>query len=125
MLVIEKLGLDTAKVVDWSLPRVICVAGDFSKYDESAINQMTKSVSLIRYKRFGGDLLMFEKVGEHIAEDKSAASESDGKEATGNGKKSTAKDFDAQYTGADLTTQKLYDKTKEYILSLDAMLSPR
>ena len=36
VLVIEKLGMKAASNVDWTMPRVICVAGDFTKYDESA-----------------------------------------------------------------------------------------
>ena len=59
MLVIEKLGLKAANNIDWSMPRVVCVAGDFTKYDESAIKQMNRNISLIRYKKFGEDLLMF------------------------------------------------------------------
>ena len=34
VLVIEKLGMKAASNVDWTMPRVICVAGDFTKYDE-------------------------------------------------------------------------------------------
>lgn len=66
VLVIEKLGLDAANEIDWSMPRVVCVAGDFTKYDESAIKQMNRNISLIRYKKFGDDLLMFEQVNENI-----------------------------------------------------------
>lgn len=32
VLVIEKLGLKAANNIDWSMPRVVCVAGDFTKY---------------------------------------------------------------------------------------------
>ena len=66
VLVIEVLGLEQAKEIDWSMPRVICIAGDFNKYDECAINQMDKNISLIRYKKFGNDLLMFELLNQNI-----------------------------------------------------------
>ena len=66
VLVIEVLGLEQAKDIDWSMPRVICIAGDFNKYDECAINQMDKNISLIRYKKFGDDLLMFELLNQNI-----------------------------------------------------------
>ena len=66
VLVIEKLGLKAANNIDWSMPRVVCVAGDFTKYDESAIKQMNRNISLIRYKKFGEDLLMFEQVNENV-----------------------------------------------------------
>lgn len=66
VLVIEKLGLKEADKIDWTMPRIICIAGDFTKYDESAIKQMNRNISLIRYKKFGNDLLMFEQINENI-----------------------------------------------------------
>ena len=65
ILVMEKLGSGAAKNIDWSMPRVVCVAGDFTKYDESAIKQMNRNISLIRYRKFGDDLLMFEQINEN------------------------------------------------------------
>lgn len=60
LLVIEKLGIEAAEEVDWSMPRVICIAGDFNKYDEEAIKQINRNVSLIRYKKYDNNLLLFE-----------------------------------------------------------------
>lgn len=59
-LVLEKCGKDQAQSVDWSAPRLICIAGDFTKYDEHAVNQMNRNIELIRYKRFGDDLFLLE-----------------------------------------------------------------
>jgi predicted transport protein len=61
-LVLEKLGKDAAERVDWSTPRLVCVAGDFSRYDAHAIKQVARHIELIRYRRYGDDLLMLEKV---------------------------------------------------------------
>ena len=33
LLVIEKMGREAAELIDWSVPCVICVANDFTKYD--------------------------------------------------------------------------------------------
>ena len=66
VLVIDRLGLKAANNIDWSMPRVVCVAGDFTKYDESAIKQMNRNISLIRYKKFGEELLVFEQVNENV-----------------------------------------------------------
>ncbi len=38
-LVLEKLGPDIAKGVDWTAPRLICIAGDFTRYDRVALQQ--------------------------------------------------------------------------------------
>ncbi|MDT8854929.1 DUF5655 domain-containing protein [Paracoccaceae bacterium Fryx2] len=61
-LVLEKLGKDAADAVDWSAPRLICIAGDFNRYDDHAVKQIQRNIELIRYRRFGGDLLMLDLV---------------------------------------------------------------
>lgn len=61
-LVMEKLGQEVANGVDWSAPRLICVAGDFNRYDDHAVKQIQRNIELIRYRRFGGDLLMLDLV---------------------------------------------------------------
>lgn len=61
-LVLEKLGKKEAEAVDWSAPRLICIAGDFNKYDDHAVKQMQRNIELIRYRRFGADLLMLDLV---------------------------------------------------------------
>lgn len=61
-LVLEKLGKKDAEGVDWSAPRLICIAGDFNKYDDHAVKQMQRNIELIRYRRFGSELLMLDLV---------------------------------------------------------------
>jgi predicted transport protein len=61
-LVMEKLGAEIAKEVDWSAPRLICIAGDFTRYDQHAVNQIARNIELIRYRRFDNSLLMLELV---------------------------------------------------------------
>jgi predicted transport protein len=60
LLVMKKLGQDAAGQIDWSAPRLICVAADFTKYDSHAVQQINRSIELIRYRRFGGELLLLE-----------------------------------------------------------------
>ncbi len=111
VLVIEKLGLKAAEKIDWSMPRVICIAGDFTKYDESAIKQMNRNISLIRYKKFGEALLMFEQINENVATaipDDSSVSKP----------KSTDKTFEEQMASADKEIKVLYQDLSNYILSL-------
>jgi predicted transport protein len=61
-LVMEKLGSEVAKEIDWSAPRLICIAGDFTRYDEHAVKQIARNIELIRYRRFDGNLLLLELV---------------------------------------------------------------
>lgn len=61
-MVMERLGADAANAVEWTAPRLICIAGDFTRYDEHAVKQIARNIELIRYRRFGEDLLMLELV---------------------------------------------------------------
>jgi predicted transport protein len=60
LLVMEKLSEDAAERIDWSAPRLICVASDYKKYDEHAVRQINRNIDLIRYKRFGEELMALE-----------------------------------------------------------------
>lgn len=112
VLVIEKLGLEAAGEIDWTMPRVVCVANDFTKYDESAIKQMNRNISLIRYRKFGDEMLMFEHINENIANalpDDNAAERST---------RRADKTFDEQISSADNAIQVLYQDLVNYMLSL-------
>lgn len=61
-LVLERLGKKDAEAVDWSAPRLICIAGDFNRYDDHAVKQIQRNIELIRYRRFGDELLMLDLV---------------------------------------------------------------
>ena len=39
-LVLEKLGKKDADAVDWLAPRLVCIAGDFNRYDDHAVKQI-------------------------------------------------------------------------------------
>ena len=60
LLVLDKLGAVAADAIDWSAPRVVCIAADFTKYDGHAVQQIGRNIELIRYRRFGDDLLLLE-----------------------------------------------------------------
>lgn len=111
VLVIEKLGLKASDNIDWTMPRVVCIAGDFTRYDESAIKQMNRNISLIRYKKFGDDLLMFEQINENVA---AAIPEVEPTSKP----KAVYKTFDEQLDSADKAVKVLYQDLANYILSL-------
>lgn len=60
LLVRDKYDKATAATVEWSAPRLICIAADFSKFDTHAVKQMSRNIELIRYRKFDGDLLMLD-----------------------------------------------------------------
>ena len=67
LLVLEKLGNGSAANIDWTAPRLLCIAGGFTRYDEHAVQQINRNIELIRYKRFGDKLLMLELVNATVA----------------------------------------------------------
>jgi predicted transport protein len=60
LLVMDQLGKEPADNIDWSIPRLICIASHYKKYDEHAIRQINRNIDLISYRRFGDDLLAME-----------------------------------------------------------------
>ncbi len=62
LLVMKKLGSAVAEEIDWRTPRLLCIAGDFKRYDEYAVQQIPREIQLLRYRRYDEDLLLLELV---------------------------------------------------------------
>ncbi|MGI5457500.1 transporter [Streptomyces sp. CA-249302] len=72
-LVRDRLGATAASQILWSAPRLICVAGDFTRYDAHAVREHRRSIDLVRYRYFGSDHFGLETVASvtgHSAEAK-------------------------------------------------------
>ncbi|MFD9793362.1 DUF5655 domain-containing protein [Streptomyces sp. NPDC059070] len=66
-LVRERLGPAAAAQVLWRAPRLILVAGDFTRYDLYAIGQLRHPVDLVRYRLYGEEHLALETVASVAA----------------------------------------------------------
>src|SRR5688500_8101350 len=62
LLVMDKLGKDRAEQIDWSAPRLLCIAGDFTRYDKHAVQQINRNIDLMRYQMFGTEMLALQLV---------------------------------------------------------------
>lgn len=62
LMVLKKFGQEAADEIEWSNPRLLCIAGDFTRYDEQAVQEINRTVELIRYHKYGDDLLLLELV---------------------------------------------------------------
>lgn len=51
-LVREKLGIRAAEAIDWSNPRVVCIAGAFTHHDSAAIEMIGRRIDLVGYRVF-------------------------------------------------------------------------
>ena len=115
LLVMEVLGKAKAEMIDWSMPCVICIANDFTKFDEHAVNQMQRNIKLVRYRKFGEDLIAFEHINAPqvqplIFEDTTT------KPIKKNNWKD--KDFNQYFSEAGEKSRNIYESVRNYILSL-------
>ena len=62
MLVRKRLGAEVP--VDWTEPRVLCVAEAFAPYDLSAVSHLGRSVQLAEFKLFESGLLLMNVLGD-------------------------------------------------------------
>ena len=73
LLVRDTFDKKTADAIEWSAPRLICIAADFNKFDVHAVKQMSRNIELISYQRFGDDLLLLDRLTEVSSSTASAA----------------------------------------------------
>ena len=114
LIVIDVLGQDKADEIDWSMPCVICIANDFTKFDEHAVNQMQRNIRLVRYRKFGDDLIAL----EHINTPQVSAVDDDISPAAVKKSHGKYKGFKAYFENAGEKNQNLYYSFREYIMSL-------
>lgn len=113
LLVMKELGKEISDAVEWSSPRLLCVAGDFTKYDEHAVQQINRNIELIRYRRYGDDLLLLELVNATTAVVVSADNEKPMK--SGKNSYKTVTEYLAQ---AKQEQKDLYEEVKAFLLAL-------
>lgn len=114
LLVIEKLGKEKANSIDWSFPCVICIASDFNKFDEHAVNQMQRNIKLVKYKKYEEDLILFEHLNTPAV--KAIATGNDSTPT--NDSTIDTRTFESQYIAAPEDIKNLYQNIRSYILSL-------
>lgn len=112
VLVRDTLGKSVADTIEWSAPRLICIAGDFTRYDEHAVKQMGRNIELIRYKKFGDDLLLLDQITAVSATNPAGHSRGS------NGPVQTYKTVSESLSDADEKLTNLYADTRAFLLSL-------
>lgn len=119
LLVIDKYGTETAEKIDWSVPCVICIANDFTRYDIHAVNQMQRYIKLVKYKKYSDDLILFEHVNTPVA-----SHSSDNEIVVTNTNNYAQKTHKEKLATASVTMRTLYDAVCNYIDSLGDDLIP-
>ena len=115
-LVLEKFGKEVADEIDWYQPRLICIAQDFSRYDEFAIKQLPANIDLIRYRIYENDHLLFELVNSSNDEEAKVIAHNTPKKEHNADKK--VKTVIEKLDGASSEVKALYKELDDYLLSL-------
>lgn len=79
-LVRDRLGEEEAEKIEWDSTRLICIAGDFNKFDEHAVKQINRNIELVRYKSYGKELILFQLVNVTTATNTANKTKSSDKE---------------------------------------------
>ncbi|SEC11631.1 DUF5655 domain-containing protein [Streptomyces sp. 2314.4] len=113
-LVKEKLGTEAAEAIDWSNPRLVCIAGDFTHHDTVAIEMIGRRIDLVSYRVFDDVLTL-----QLVASVAGATSPARGKAPTTSRASSTAspKSVQQYLDESPQDLQELYADLDEVLLS--------
>lgn len=112
LLVQKSFGSEVAEAIDWSAPRLLCIAGGFTKFDEYAVQQIDRNIALYTYKKYGDEFLLLDLVNATTSNQPVHSSVVSGIRNTNN---KTVTDYLAQ-ASADLTDR--FEELKAFILAL-------
>ena len=115
LLVMDVLGKEKAANIDWSMPCVICIANNFTKFDEHAVNQMQRNIKLVRYRKFGDNLIAFEHLNAPQVQP-ITYEEPQTKPSSKSGWKD--KDFKQYFAESGEKNQNIFYSIRDYVLSL-------
>lgn len=108
LLVMNALGKEVADKIAWEATRLLCIAGDFTKYDQHAVQQINRNIELIRYRQYGDDLLLLDLVNATTAVGEGAFSSN----------KKAAKTVAEYLNQAPQAMKDLYEALKAFLLAL-------
>ena len=115
LLVMDKLGSDTCENIEWSTPRLICIANGFTKYDIHAVKQINRNIDLIKYKNYKEELLLLEMVHTNIVSDDTSKLTEKTIDYTKNKTKKTAEDY---LNNASNELKERFFALRDFIISL-------
>ena len=115
LMVLKRLGQQEASEIEWSSPRLLCIAGNFTKYDEYAVQQINRNIELIRYCKYGDDVFLFELVNASTAQ---TVDTEIGNLIKTIPEKPPYKTVNEYLTQSDENLRNLFDSLKAYLLGL-------
>lgn len=112
LLVMDRFGKEVAEAIEWSTPRLLCIAGDFTRYDEHAVQQINRNIELLRYRKYADELLLLELVNATSATVSFESCSANGREKT------TYKTVSDNIAQAKPAMRDLYEELCAYLLAL-------
>ena len=116
----HKVHLDE---VEWSAPRLICVASDFSKYDQYAVNQINRNIDLLRYKFFDGDFLLLEQLTQVSQSNSDLAETKKIKTLKTKSTKSSQRTFNIHVAQLSENLSNVLSELDDFVRSLDSKIA--
>lgn len=110
LLVMNLLGKEIADKVAWEGTRLLCIAGDFTKYDQHAVQQINRNIELIRYRQYGDELMLLDLVNATTASASTSRAQGQGK--------SNYKTVGEYLEQAPQNLKDIYDALRAYLLAL-------
>ena len=114
LLVHQALGAEEAAAIEWSSPRLLCIAGNFTKFDEHAVKQINRNIELLRYRLYGDELLLLELVNAVSAETSASPASSPKPKMSSK----QAKSIEDYIDRADTDLTELFEVARDYLLGL-------
>lgn len=114
LLVMERISHDAAEKIDWAGTRLLCIAGDFTKYDQHAVQQINRSIELIRYRHYDDDLLLLDLVNATTA----TGDTSPAGEIKKSGKTNTYKTVGEYLSQSPQGLKDLFEEIRAFLLAL-------
>jgi predicted transport protein len=97
--------------IDWTSPRLLCIAKDFNRYDDYAIGQINRNIELIRYRYFQDENIIFELAGTSQKQEQI-------KKSSSTSPITKYRDMDDAINAASQELINLYQELEDYIFSL-------
>lgn len=112
LLTLKKINHETSDNIEWPGARLICIASDFTKFDEHSIKQINRNIELIRYQKFGDDLLLLDLVS------RSAGSTVEEKPGNGTDKPGRDKTVSERLEKSPDDLKDLYEALKAFLMAM-------
>jgi predicted transport protein len=124
-LMIDKLGSEIAGRIglDWSNPRVICIAESYSKFDTDTVEVVPLRIELFKYRYYEDDIFSLEPV--NVVEQERASPVATAKPVADRPDAAGTAGLESLMAKASPAMRDLFEQLRERILALDESITEK